>query len=309
MSRIHTFFLLILCLLLAVPAQAELHMVDSPDAMPETDADGFLSGSEDGYGYKNHSEGLWLYVDANHRIEITRHQTKTPLITYYLADIVCRPGTTVYTRSWNEKKPGRTNGLPQDIALRDHVVFAMSGDFYSYRIAHDRYPGIIIRDGKAIYKKTYSKYVRAVPNLANIAFFPSGMTEVHECSDYSAKEYLERGAETVLSFGPVLIRDGEIPKLSDDAYTHLEPRCAIGVVERSHFIALLVEGRKVHSDGADLQSCAEILLEAGCTDALNLDGGNTAAMLFLGESVQLTDQGGIDVNDRSIPDILCVGSY
>lgn len=309
MNRLRAFLVIVLCLLFCVSAHAELIMVNSPDAMPETDADGFLPAAGDGYYYSNHTEGLWLYMDADTRIEITRHQTKSPLITYYLADIVCRPGTTLYTRTWNEKKPGRTNGLPQEIAQRDHAVFAMSGDFYSYRIAHDRYPGIIIREGKAIYKKTYSKYVRAVPNLANMAFFPSGMTEVNECSDYSAKEYLERGAETVLSFGPILIRDGEIPKLSDSAYTHLEPRCAIGVVERSHFIALLVEGRKTHSDGADLQTCAEILLEAGCTDALNLDGGNTAAMLFLGESVQLADGGGIDVNERAIPDILCAGTY
>lgn len=301
--------LLLLCLLFSPSSHAELLSVDSPDAMPETDADGFLPDAENGYYYKDHSQGLWMYVDQNTRIEITRYQTKTPLITYYLADIVCRPGTTLYTRSWNEKRPGRTNGLPQEIAARDHAVFAMSGDFYSYRIAHDRYPGIVIRDGKAIYKKTYSKYVRAVPNLANIAFFESGMTEVNECSDYSAKDYLARGAQTVLSFGPILLRNGQIPDLSDDAYTHLEPRCAIGVVERGHFIALLVEGRKVHSDGADLQTCAEILMEAGCTDALNLDGGNTAAMLFLSESVQLTDQGEVDVNDRSIPDILCAGSY
>ena len=192
MNRLRAFLVIVLCLLFCVSAHAELIMVNSPDAMPETDADGFLPAAGDGYYYSNHAEGLWLYMDADTRIEITRHQTKSPLITYYLADIVCRPGTTLYTRTWNEKKPGRTNGLPQEIAQRDHAVFAMSGDFYSYRIAHDRYPGIIIREGKAIYKKTYSKYVRAVPNLANMAFFPSGMTEVNECSDYSRNPQAER---------------------------------------------------------------------------------------------------------------------
>ena len=98
----------VLCLLFCVSAHAELIMVNSPDAMPETDADGFLPAAGDGYYYSNHAEGLWLYMDADTRIEITRHQTKSPLITYYLADIVCRPGTTLYTRTWNEKKPGRT---------------------------------------------------------------------------------------------------------------------------------------------------------------------------------------------------------
>ena len=55
--------------------------------------------------------------------------------------------------------------------------------------------------------------------------------------------------------------------------------------------------------------CAEILYNMGCTDAINLDGGNTAAMLFMGESVQLAENGGIDTNDRSVPDILAVGTY
>ena len=70
-----------------------------------------------------------------------------------------------------------------------------------------------------------------------------------------------------------------------------------------------MEGRKNHSDGATLQQCAEILYDFGCWDAINLDGGNTAAMLFMGESVQLTNNGGVDVNDRKIPDILYVGTY
>jgi exopolysaccharide biosynthesis protein len=47
----------------------------------------------------------------------------------------------------------------------------------------------------------------------------------------------------------------------------------------------------------------------GCTDAINLDGGNTAAMLFMGESVQIAENGGVDANDRAIPDILTVGTY
>ena len=64
-----------------------------------------------------------------------------------------------------------------------------------------------------------------------------------------------------------------------------------------------------HSSGATLLQCAEILYNMGCTDAINLDGGNTAAMLFMGENVQLAENGGIDVNDRSIPDILAVGTY
>ena len=303
--------LLLILLLLPALVLGEPIPLASPADVPPLTAEGFLPEGSDPVYFKDHAGGSWLFVSDSVRVEITRSQTKSPLMTWYVADIVCRSGTTMYTRSWNEANPGRTEGLPQDIALRDRVAFAMSSDFYSYRMKHDRYSGVIIRDGMKLKGiKNYSKKaITAVPNLDTFAFYPSGRAEVNIAFEVGAKEYLERGAETVLAFGPVLIRNGELPDLSADAYTHLEPRCCIGYVEPGHFIGLLVEGRKAHSDGADLATCQQLLWELGCSDALNLDGGNTAAMLFMGESVQLNDLGGVDVNDRSIPDILCAGTY
>lgn len=283
--------------------------LDSPDDLPETTEDGFLPEGQEGVYYKDHAAGVWFYLDDGLRVEINRVQTQKPLLTYYLADIQCAPGTGLYTVSWNEEKPGRTNGLPQDMASRACAVYAQSGDFYSYRNANDRYPGHIVRDGKVLYSKSNRKYVTAVPNLSTMGFWPSGKAEVNEAFEKTAKEYVDSGAHTVLAFGPILLRGDEIPDLDKHEYRHLEPRSCMGYIAPGHFVGLLVEGRKGHSDGADLQTCAEILQEYGCSDALNLDGGNTAAMLFMGESVQLTNQGGIDVNDRAIPDILCFGTY
>lgn len=300
--------LLILVLLPLVSLAVPVPMA-SPDAIPETDENGFLPDGVDPVYYKDHSGGYWFYLDQTVRIEITRTQTKSPLLTYYLADIVCNQGTTPYTVTWNEERPGRTNALPQEIAAKVNAVYAQSGDFYSYRVAHDRYPGIIIRDGKILYKKTYSKLVNAIPNLATIAFYPSGRAEVNESWEVSAKDYQKKGAATVMAFGPILLRNGEYADVDKDEYDHQEPRSCIGFIEPGHYVGLLVEGRKNHSDGADLKTCQEILADFGCSDAINLDGGNTAAMLFMGENVQLSNNGGVDVNDRAIPDILAVGHY
>lgn len=142
-----------------------------------------------------------------------------------------------------------------------------------------------------------------------MAFYPSGAAEVNEAWEVSAQEYVKRGATTVVAFGPILLRDGELQDVDKKEYNHAEPRSCFGIVEPGHYVGLLVEGRKSHSDGATLTQCAEILADIGCTDAINLDGGNTAAMLFMGESVQLAENGGVDANDRAIPDILAVGSY
>ena len=301
--------LLALTLLLGVSAEAAPVQLDSMDDVPATDESGFLPEGEDAVYYKDHAAGVWFYLDQTTRIEITRTQTKSPLLTYYLADIYVAEGSSLYTITWNESRPGRTNALPQEIAEKGHAVYAQSADFYSYRVSNDRYPGIIIRDGKTIYSKTYSKAVTAVPNLDTMAFYSSGKAEVNESWEVSAKEYQKRGASTVLAFGPILLRDGEMADLDKDAYNHKEPRSCFGIVDTGHYVGLLVEGRKNHSDGATLQTCAEILADFGCWDAINLDGGNTAAMLFMGESVQLTNAGGVDVIDRAVPDVLAVGTW
>jgi exopolysaccharide biosynthesis protein len=46
-----------------------------------------------------------------------------------------------------------------------------------------------------------------------------------------------------------------------------------------------VEGRNKRSAGAPLRFVADRLLEAGCYEAFTLDGGQTAAMLFMGKNV------------------------
>lgn len=301
---------LLMVLLLAIPtAYATPIPLNDMTEVPETNDEGFLPEGSAPVYFKDFEGGYWFYLDQTLRLEITRTQTSKPLLTYYTADIYLAPGTSMYTVSYNPDHPGRTNGLPHTMAQEHNVVYAQSGDFYSYRVSHDNYPGHIVRDGEVLYKKSYSKLLERVPNLATIGFFPSGKAEVNEAWEVSAQEYVDRGATTVMAFGPILIRNGEMADLTADAFSHKEPRSCFGIVEPNHFVGLLVEGRKDHSDGATLATCAQILSDMGCWDAINLDGGNTAAMLFMGESVQMNNRGGVDENDRAIPDILCAGTY
>ena len=176
-------------------------------------------------------------------------------MTWYIADLQCAEGSSVFTLSSSDTT-GKTNNYPQNIALAGRAVYAQSSDFYTYRVSHDKYPGVIIRNGKALYKKTYSKMVYALPNLATMAFYSSGKAEVNEAWEMTTQQYLDKGAGTVLAFGPILIRDGEAQDVSDDAWNHKEPRCCFGIIGRRHYVGLLVEGRKSHSDGATLTECA-----------------------------------------------------
>ena len=76
-----------------------------------------------------------------------------------------------------------------------------------------------------------------------------------------------------------LLKDGEIlPRPSDVRHS----RTAAGVNRSGRRLTLLVvDGRRAgYSEGVSERELAELLLEAGCRDALNLDGGGSSVMLL-----------------------------
>lgn len=252
--------ILLLCLL-AGSALAEARQVESLDLMPDTGESLFLEEGAKAVYFKDHKAGQWLYISPTERIEIQRRTKASPLLTYYIADIRLAPGTGMFVRSSNAKNPGRSDALPSVVAQREHVVYAQNGDFYSYRAMRKWTVGHIVRDGKILHKKSFSKFSNHLPNLATIAFYPDGNAEINEAWEKTAQQYVNDGARDVLAFGPILIRDGEIPDLNQGAFTRLEPRSCIGMVEPGHFIGLLVEGRNNHSSGANMAICAKLLKE------------------------------------------------
>ena len=183
---------LVMLLMLFSFAFAETIQLKSLDDLPETNDEGFLNPGEPAVYYRNHEEGRWYFLSDAVRVDITRYQTSSPLLTWYIADIYCAEGTSLNTESWNPERPGRSEGLPQDMALRVGAVYAQSGDFYSYRVENGNYPGHIVRNGDILYSKSYSKTQEWLPNLATMAFFPSGKAEVNESWEVTARQYVDR---------------------------------------------------------------------------------------------------------------------
>jgi hypothetical protein len=52
----------------------------------------------------------------------------------------------------------------------------------------------------------------------------------------SAEEYVNRGATTVLAFGPILLRDGEMADVDKKEYNYEEPRSCLGLIEPGHYV-------------------------------------------------------------------------
>ena len=100
------------------------------------------------------------------------------------------------------------------------------------------------------------------------------------------------------SFGPRLLVDGKLPERYNSSLTRRHPRAAIGYYEPGHYCLVAVDGRQEgYALGMTLEQLSELMLHLGCKEAYNLDGGQTAMMLFSGQPVNRPYRGGRRVSD------------
>ena len=97
--------------------------------------------------------------------------------------------------------------------------------------------------------------------------------------DLDAQDVKERDIQHGVSFGPVLISNGEInPSLSSG----VNPRTAIGQRSDGAILLLVIDGRQLISLGATYQDLAEVLFDYGAVNGCNLDGGSSSLMWLPG---------------------------
>ena len=108
-------------------------------------------------------------------------------------------------------------------------------------------------------------------------------------------------AKTGIGGGPVLINDGKftdsyVQELFDGASgispDSNQPRTAIGATDDGRLIFFVCEGREMTPDvkGLTTADVARVLLQLGCVEAVNLDGGGSSCMLVNGkETIAVSD--------------------
>lgn len=87
------------------------------------------------------------------------------------------------------------------------------------------------------------------------------------------------------TFGPGLVINNELRQIPDKyGYNPKgrEPRMAIGQMGELSYVMVLAEGRSENSQGVTQQELAEFMFDLGCVQAFNLDGGNSATMVYDG---------------------------
>jgi hypothetical protein len=98
------------------------------------------------------------------------------------------------------------------------------------------------------------------------------------------------GCKTAIGGGPRLVVDGK-PVEGWTSPNQRHPRTALGWND-SHLFLLLVDGRQPGlSVGMSFQEMATYFIKLGCTHAVNLDGGGSASMWVLGQTVNSPSEG------------------
>lgn len=282
--------------------------------MPALNAKGFLDEGE--YLYSSEDEGLWIYVSQTSKVIIQRKYDATQPLTWFEADLYgdLDAGEMLRTVQNDPEKMGKVRVDATETAKKHSVVFAMNTDYYTYRVAvnNNRHTGVVIRDGRILYDDPYTeKQVTnsMFPNLDMLAFMPDGSLKVYHSWEKTAQEFIDEGVQTVYSFGPYLLLDG---KVSERAYANNEnknPRCAIGMVEPGHYVAIMCEGRLKRSAGVTISYLAKMMRAKGCQVAFNMDGGQTAVMVFMGKQLnQIGAYDGGKTNSRPTSEVLGFGT-
>ncbi|TWI85112.1 uncharacterized protein DUF2233 [Lacibacter cauensis] len=117
--------------------------------------------------------------------------------------------------------------------------------------------------------------------------------------------------QSAIAGGPVLIQNGKVDVSNNEEYMFIgkaiddqHPRTAMGYTADGKLIILVVQGRMPGiAEGASLTQLAKLLLDLGCVEALNLDGGGSSCMLVNGkETIKPSDKEG----QRAVPAVFII---
>ncbi|MBR1585829.1 MAG: phosphodiester glycosidase family protein [Clostridia bacterium] len=260
--------------------------------LPKLTEEGFLAenaGMEE-FIHIDTDDGHWIYISTSIHIDLQKWVDEKNKLVWYEGDVQCSPESPLAAYV-NGKNPGHTAVSPITTAQNNQIVLAMTDDHFGFRIVEKNNfipPGIIIRNQNVIVEKTWDRD-NSFPNLNVLAVFGDGSMKTYLSKDHTAQEYLEMGALHTFSFGPILVQEGKLSEymLRTEYYTYKEPRMALGMIAPYHYFVLCVEGRMTaqNNGGAYLTWLADKMIEKGVVEAMNLDGGGTSCLLFMGKKI------------------------
>ena len=277
----------------------------------DRDADGYLPEGAEEFVYEDEEKGLWAYLSRTLQVEIVRYAMPEVPHRWFEASVIFRPEAESFGQHTYVNAAFRDQQIyPETLAQTSRLVFAVNGDYYPNR-AEKKWPtGNIIRQRQVLHEYE-ERHSMKFPNLDTLAVRDDGSFSVYAAGEISAAELLAQGdVHDALSFGPYLVRDGEMRIYNGYSAEVPEPRSAYGMIAPGHLFFVMAEGKMPGKGekGFDLWTLAELMYARGCTQAMNVDGGSTAVMVFMGHRLNRTGKGTALGSPRNQHELFGIGT-
>ena len=238
---------------------------------------------------------IGTYSDSKSKITVTQYRAYDSNI--YVADVKVTDGTSILSAFANNTYGRNITDTTSDMAEENNAVLAINGDYYGARQS-----GYVIRNG-VVYRNQGN-------NGEDMVISKDGTLSFISESDTTTDSLIQKQAWQVLSFGPVLVENGQIAVTENDEVGMAmasNPRTAIGTVAKNHYLFVVSDGRTSESAGLSLYELANFMKSLGATNVYNLDGGGSSTMVFQGEVVNNPTTNGNNISERAVSDILYIG--
>ena len=220
-------------------------------------------------------------------------------------------GITTHVHQSDDRTDNRET--MRSFAESDRVCVAVNGGYFSMDVAPARHAGLLVTNRRLRASATRQvvrdsvayEVARAAVGFTqdgevqftwattrNDSLFSWSQPPIHrEGQPAPPLDYDEAEVWNVtdaIGAGPMLVADGRLRITVDEeiffgsSIPNTHPRTAAGRTRDGSLILLVVDGRQPESRGVNLQELAEIMLELGAVDALNLDGGGSATLVVNG---------------------------
>ena len=238
-----------------------------------------------------------VYSDENIAVALRTYREYDTDI--YVAEVWLSSAQYLKTAFADNSYGKNVTAKTSEIASQSGAILAINGDYYGARES-----GYVIRNGVV-----YRDYGSSGTDI--LCVYADGSFAITNSGESSAQELVDSGVWQAFSFGPGLVENGAI---SVDENTEVgkamasNPRTAIGQISELHYVFVVSDGRTEQSEGLSLYQLASFLQRLGVETAYNLDGGGSSTMVLLGEVINKPTTGGSRTKERSVSDIVYIGT-
>ena len=210
-------------------------------------------------------------------------------VVYYIADVdVSRDDVSVYA-NYNENDPTKgwtvSRVYDQMLAAQErhsdpesehyvenyNAVLGVNGDFFNMGTGEPS--GVLVMEGVSYHGSNGKPF---------FAMLKDGTPVIGYGSDWN--KYKDQVQEAV-SGSAMLVRNGKPTMSYDAAYVNERAsRTCVGITRSGKVILMVMDGRQEpFSCGGSFQELAQVMIDAGCVSAINLDGGGSTTFISKAE--------------------------